>query len=472
MTDTARRKLLLGGLAGAGAVSLGLLAYAARRDQLPGASIPELMGPLKVTLDETTGLPLLRLPEGFRYKTFSWAGTRLHDGFDVPGNADGMGVVRQQGSRITLVRNHELRQTTGAIAGPGQAYDITNGGTTTLVFDARAEELVDSFISLNGTLQNCAGGVTPWGSWLSCEEGVFSPALKHMKPTGKYRWWDIEASEKQHGFVFEVPAEGMADPEPLVEMGQFEHEAVAFDPGTGIAYMTEDNGPAAGFYRFIPNRPGVLREGGKLQMMRVAKRPDMTDYLRIGQEMDTDWVDIPDPARGFTPGTRRPAGVVEQGLAAGASRFVALEGCAFADGLVYFTSKLGGRHLAGYVMEYDPQREKIRMVFESQGHDHFSGPDNIIMSPRGALLICEDRLSEPKAAQNIAGLTRDGEFFRFCQINPALKGDYLGHDLAETVLNSEWAGATFSIDGKWLFLNIYGPGVTVAITGPWAEGYL
>jgi hypothetical protein len=198
----------------------------------------------------------------------------------------------------------------------------------------------------------------------------------------------------------------------------------------------------------------------------------MSDYLILGQEMDVAWVDIPEPTQGFTPGNRNGDGVAAQGLAAGASRFIALEGCAFADGLVYFTSKLGGRAMAGYVLAYEPVREKIWMVYESDGHDQFSGPDNIVVSPRGSLVICEDRLTVSKAAQMVCGLTRDGEFFRFCQVNPRLEGEYGGHDLAATALTSEWAGATFSRDGQWLFLNLYSPGVTLAVTGPWQDGYI
>jgi hypothetical protein len=255
-------------------------------------------------------------------------------------------------------------------------------------------------------------------------------------------------------------------------MGQFYHEAVAFDPATGCAYLTEDNGPAAGFYRFIPEQPGRLQAGGRLQMMRVEERPDMTDYLIPGQAMDTGWVDIPDPTRGFTPGNRNGDGVASQGLAAGASRFVALEGCCYADGLVYFTSKLGGRAMAGYVLAYDPAREKLWMVYESAGHDQFSGPDNIVVSPRGGLVVCEDRLTVFKDAQMVGILTQAGEFLRFCEVNPALQGEYGGHDLATTALTSEWAGATFSDDGDWLFLNLYAPGVTIAITGPWQGGYI
>jgi hypothetical protein len=472
VSRTSRRDFLAAGLLGAGAISLGLFAYARRGASVHGSDIAESMGRLRLVADETTGLPLLRLPEGFRYRTLSWAGSAMHDGHIVPGAADGMGVVRQQGSRVTLVRNHELQGSSGAMGDPALAYDNTPGGTTTLVFDTESEALVDSWVSLGGTLYNCAGGVTPWGSWLSCEEAPLSPALFHLPKPRKQSYWDIDRTHREHGFVFEVPAEGVARPEPILAMGQFYHEAVAFDPATGIAYMTEDNGPNAGFYRFLPTEPGRLLAGGRLQMMKVDLRPDMSDYLILGQEMDVGWVDIPDPTQGFTPGNRNGDGVASQGLAAGGSRFIALEGCTFSAGTVYFTSKLGGRAMSGYVLAYEPAREKIRMVYESPGHDQFSGPDNLVVSPRGSLVICEDRLTVAKGGQMVCGLTQAGEFFSFCQVNPDIQGSHGGHDLAATALTSEWAGATFSADGEWLFLNLYLPGVTVAITGPWRDGYI
>ena len=152
MSGTSRREFLAAGLLGAGTLSLGLLAYGKHRARIQGQDIPESMGPLRNVADEATGLPLLRLPEGFRYRTLSWAGSELHDGFRVPAAADGMGVVRQDGSRVTLVRNHELQGSSGPIGHRANAYDTAPGGTTTLVFDTATERLVDSWVSLSGTL--------------------------------------------------------------------------------------------------------------------------------------------------------------------------------------------------------------------------------------------------------------------------------------------------------------------------------
>jgi len=381
-------------------------------------------------------------------------------------------VVRQEGARITLVRNHELRGSSGAIGAADHSYDVTGGGTTTLLFDVDQEQLIDSRVSLSGTLANCAGGVTPWGTWLSCEEAVLSPALQNLPVPFRQYFWDLERAQQEHGFVFEVPAEGIAQPQPIRAMGQFYHEAVAIDPRSGMAYMTEDLMPRAGFYRFVPEQPGRLAASGRLQMMRVANGRDMRDGLALQQILPVDWVDIEQPERGFTVGNREGDGVVRQGLAAGGSAFIGLEGCVFHQERIYFTSKLGGTANAGYVFTYDPQEESLSLIYESPGHDSFSGPDNIIMSPRGSLVICEDRVNRNKAAQTLAGLTAEGRLFRFCQINPRLDASFGGHNLHQTVRNSEWAGVTFSPDGQWLFCNIYRPGVSVVITGPWQDGLI
>ncbi len=478
MPPSSRRALLQAGFYGAGVLSLGLLACQRRAKSGEVIALSEPYGPLLETRDLNTGLPLLMLPEGFRYRTFSWAGSRMDDGYPVPELADGMGVVASAESRSTLVRNHELKGSPGPIGNPASAYDVTGAGTTTLVFDTADERLVESYVSLGGTLNNCAGGVTPWGTWLSCEEAPVSPGLAHLRPPFRQLNWDTHRARRPHGYVFEVPAEGAAQPEPIVAMGQFYHEAVAIDPRDGIAYQTEDTSPHAGFYRYVPKQREQLAAGGVLQMMRVGAAKDMRAWLELssrlvpGETLPVEWVDIERPEEGFRPGNREGDGLVTQGLRAGGSSFASLEGCAFHDGNIYFTSKNGGLHRAGTIFEFNPAQQSVRLVYESPGNDTFSGPDNIIMSPRGSLLVCEDRVSPRKAGQLIAGLGPDGSMFRFCQINPRLRGLYEGHDLGATVRVSEWAGACFSADGDWLFCNIYSPGVTVAITGPWQPGLI
>lgn len=467
-----RREFLKAGALGVGAVSLGLIAYQRFGGAPANRALPELMGPLAPAPDETTGIPLLRVPEGFRYRTFSWTGSTMSDGRTVPGRVDGMGVAAQQGSRVTLVRNHEMAGSSGPIGRLEDSYDITGGGTTTLVFDLEKEALLESWVSLSGTLCNCAGGVTPWGSWLSCEEAVFSPELVDYPIPDRQLFWNIENAQREHGFVFEVPASGVARPEPIPAMGQFYHEAVAVDPASGVVYMTEDLSPKAGFYRYVPDTPGQLSAGGRLQMMAVEAGKDMRDGLQTFQKFNVSWVDITQPEKGFTRGSRAGDGVVTQGLQAGGSTFTSLEGCDIHDGRVYFTSKLGGNENAGYIFEYDPAEEEVWVIFESPGHDLISGPDNIIVSPRGSLVVCEDRVNLKKAGQSLNGLTREGVMFRFCQVNTDLRGEFGGHDLRQTALNSEWAGPAFSRDGQWLFVNLFQPGMTIAITGPWRDGLI
>lgn len=470
MSTASRRNFLKTGLLLAGGAGLGLAAInQIRRRRHPDTPHPDL-GPLRPVADLTTGLDLLSLPEGFRYRTMGWAGETLGDGYPCPRLADGMGVVSERDGLLTLVRNHELKGSSGPIGDPARAYDNTGGGTTTLVFDTRQERLETAFISLNGTLCNCAGGVTPWGTWLSCEEGPLTPAELHLGNESRQAFWGIENARRDHGYVFEVDPVGVDEPEPIVPMGQFYHEAVAVDESNGIVYMTEDRAPYAGFYRYLPDEPGRLAAGGRLQMMRVLNHEVLADRVPLFSPMDVDWVDIPEPGRGHNPGTHDCSGVVRQGIDAGATAFRSLEGCAIEGTDLFFTSKNGGSHYAGMIFHYDIAAQTVQAIWESQGNGGFTGPDNIIVSPRGSLMVCEDNESSLNRGQQISALDREGRIFAFCRFNPSFVGTYLGHDLTATALHSEWAGVCFSPDGEWMFANMFNPGFTCAITGPWEKG--
>jgi uncharacterized repeat protein (TIGR03803 family) len=470
MGGTGRRGFLKHGLVAAGGLGLGYYAWSRLAQKGLAPEFHHDLGPLYPVNDLTSGLPILKLPRGFRYRSFAWAGETLGDGYSSPLACDGMGVVADDHGIVTLIRNHELRGWSGPIGDPAKAWDISEGGTTTLKFDTRKEQLVDSRISLSGTVKNCAGGVTPWGTWLSCEEGPVTPELVHQGVELRQKFWKLEKARKPHGYVFEVHPEGESDPQPILSMGQFYHEAAAVDLDSGVVYMTEDRSPHAGFYRFVPDVPGELSAGGKLQMLSVEDTKELNKSVQLNKPMATHWVDIPEPGQGHTPGTHDCSGVVAQGMAGGGTAFVSLEGCVYDGGTVYFTSKAGGKAGAGQVFRLDIADHSLQMIFEASDRNGFSGLDNLIVSPQGSLMICEDRLGLLKNGQHIAGITPTGELFAFCQTNPDLNQRHAGFNLRKTAVSSEWAGVCFSADGQWMFANLFNPGITFAITGPWHKG--
>jgi uncharacterized protein len=459
------RRALLRGAAAAGAATVGFGALDGLVRAAHGGSIraDDGYGELRSLTreDPVTGYAHeLLLPEGFDFAIFGLAGTTLADGHTTPLGHDGMAAFRGPRGSYRLVRNHEERSGADDVTpsgDPADRYDaLGGGGTTTLQvrFQRGAIELERAWTSLAGTIVNCAGGPTPWGSWLTCEETTAGPAAG----------W-----QRAHGYVFDVAAgaDCPVAPRPLPALGRFVHEAVAVDRATSIVYLTEDQG-TAGFYRFVPERRGDL-SAGRLQMLKI-EGVDGYD-ARTGQEqgkrLPVEWVDIadPDPADAET----NALAVFQQGAALGGATFGRLEGCWSGNQAVYIVSTSGGDLGEGQIWEFRPSRSPLRggtltLVYESFDRAVLSFPDNITVSPRGALLACEDT---SRANAQMVGITLAGEAFPFA-VNPR---------------SDEWCGATFSPDGRLLFANMQGdtsgdpttpnpPGLTVAIWGPWHRGPL
>jgi len=419
-------------------------------------------GPLE---DDAEGI--LKLPRGFSYKIISRRGDKMTDGFYVPGLADGMATFEGDNDKTIIIRNHEVSP--GDVfngpfgkdlslmdrLSPQQLYDYGHGerpclgGTTTMIFNHKTQEVEKEWLSLVGTVRNCAGGPTPWGSWITCEEST-------IKSNG--------ILEKDHGYNFEVPATSEAklvDPVPIRAMGRFNHEAVCVDPRTSIVYQTEDR-PNGLIYRFIPETPGKLLNGGKLQVLALRGRPSFdtrnwtntgAPKMRIGKKYMVTWIDIDD--------IEAPEDDLRyRGRDLGAAVFARGEGMWFGTNDVYFACTNGGRSCHGQIFKYVPSlyegqdEEKsepgtLEIFIEPNNSALVESCDNLTIAANGDLIICED-----KKTPQIIGVTPKGKIFQ----------------VAKNIgFASEFAGATFSPNGQTLFVNIQIPGLTLAISGPWGQ---
>ena len=467
MTLNRRQALAMsGGVAGmgiAGAFVVPAAAVTPAKAAGPGSPAVDGYGPLRRAGKE------LALPKGFSYTTFGRVGTTMTDGLPTPGAHDGIGIFRAGKGRVRLIRNHEvdldIPGTKQKSISPVRPYDrAAPGGCTSSLYDLDEQRLVESFLVLNGTLSNCSGAKTPWGSWLSCEETTDGVKAGFEKP---------------HGYVFEIPARstGIVEPVPLKAMGRFEHETAPVDPKTGIVYMTEDNGdPGDGFYRFVPKKKGHLAAGGTLQMLAVngEKHYNTAKGQRVGEVLETHWVTIkhPDP-----PDAEKFAGsVYAQGRAKGGARFYGLEGSTWSHGGVTFVASEAGDSENGQVWRYEPtgpNKGRLRLLFESPNPRTLNQPDAITISPTGTVVMAEDGDGGDKGGDNwLRILTPTGGIANLAQVIEPLDLHYWDaedYPKAGPKGASEMSGPCFSPDGKHLFVNVQYPGVTCVISGPWGK---
>ncbi|MBB6350437.1 hypothetical protein FHU36_007009 [Nonomuraea muscovyensis] len=430
-------------------------------------------GPLRATRDLRDGKVRLHLPDGFSYRSFNAVGDTFSDGSPVPGRHDGMAAFPGPRDTVFLVRNHEVNGPVGAFGDKDRAYDPMAGGGTATLQVTRHGEVLSSRPSLTGTMLNCSGGPMPWNAWVSCEETVNGPDVGDDSTGG-----DNSKLTRRHGYIFEVPVSGTATARPIRSAGRFAHESAAFDPASGALYLTEDcyHFPS-GFYRYLPPRhplkAGRLLDGGRLQMLAVEGMPraDLSAGRRPGTTYATTWVDIDDPDPRFTgrpPNGEAVQAVGRQGRAAGAAIFARLEGAVHHQGTVYFVSTQGGATAPGdtppggfgdgrgQVWAYETWSGRLRLVYESPRSAALDLPDNVTVSPRGTLVLCEDG----DGANHLRGLTRRGEIFDFCRL-AAVQGDP----------GAEFAGTTFGPGGHTLYVNVQSTrGASFAIWGPWQRG--
>ena len=428
-----------------GAAFSGLLLNGCTGRSAPLASAPSSFADYGPLVPDPAGM--LDLPRGFSYRLLSSLGNAMTDGCTVPDKADGMGCFSLGNDEIVLIRNHELvpADDAGGVLAKGfgtRDGAIVPGGTTSIVLDATTLEVKREFRSLAGTIRNCSGGITPWGSWLTCEEAPTGPGQRFG-----------EGLAENHGWVFEVPANatGLIDAVPLKAMGRFNHEAACVDPRTGIVYLSEDRDDSV-LYRFVPTTPGRLGDGGLLQAMVVEGLSDTRNWtsadMAVGSRHTVRWIDCDD--------VESPNDDLRSRAAAKGAALVARgEGIHTGTDEIFVCSTNGGQRKLGQILRLVPgtggEPDQIELFFESQSKDQFNYGDNLTVGPNGHLIVCEDQYTEV-VDNHLRGITPDGR----------------AYTLGRLRMQTELAGGCFSPDGKWFFVNAYSPTRTLAITGPWA----
>ena len=412
MASTLRRRELIGtGLAAAGALALGPEFW--RSLAKPARVGPGPYGPLGPP--DANGLAL---PEGFNSRVVARGLRPVGDtGYLWHVFSDGAATYGTPDGGWILVSNSELPTPIHLpidppIGNPGE------GGASAIRFDA-AGEIVDAYRILSGSSSNCAGGPTPWGTWLSCEE-------------------------TERGMVWECDPMGERDAVAHPALGVFTHEAICVDRRTGFAYLSEDEGDSC-FYRFRPERKGDLSRG----VLEVAAVRKPGGRVR--------WIGVPDPSAAEVP-TRLQ--VPE------ATTFRRGEGIFFDSGVVYLATTRDSR-----IWAYDTRRKRMRKIYDPEkiADAPLTDVDNItVHKPSGDLFVCEDN-GAPDAF-DLALITPGGRDHRAPRtVARFAKLTGSEHFPPEAEIASEVAGACFDPSGDRIYFasqRASGFGAVYEVTGP------
>lgn len=335
----------------------------------------------------------LRLPEGFESKLIARGGE------PVPGTdyrwhlaSDGMATFPAQGGGWVLVSNSETLE----------------GGASAVRFDAHGR-VQSAYRILRGTSQNCSGGGTPWGTWLSCEE----------LPSGS---------------VWECDPHGRRQAVRRPAMGVFKHEAAAVDPRGKRIYLTEDL-MDGGVYRFTPSRWHDLSEG-LLEIATVARNGKVT------------WTEIPDPSAGRVE-TRRQV--------RGSTRFKRAEGIWHDDGVIYISTTGDSR-----VYAYNIRRERIEVLYDGlgEGYTPLLRVDQLTASRAGEVFVCEDLATEEI---DIGMIDRRGRVSKFASATGRI---HAGSELTGVTFDPSGRRMYFSSQRAYGKNGNEGPGAIFEVSGP------
>ena len=367
-----RRELLRRGFFSAGLVAGGSLLWGCKDNDSDGRTSGRLSRAARYRVPKLREQPDangLLLPEGFSSRVIAQsamnAGGMLMPLPFFPDGASTFPDPQAPGGWIHVV-NSEVPNLNGLVGLTGlplpsltiPSLPLLSGGVYAFRFDPQGN-LTSAYPLLTGSSTNCAGGTTPWGTWISCEE-IENGTSFEVHPLGQ-------------GSI-----DGVSYPVRLDSLGIFQHEAAALDPANRHVYLTEDQGDGR-FYRLVAEDRRPWDGSVKIDLTR--------GRLQVAQVLGDDpaatravlWHDVPNPLGGSSEPTRAQV--------AASTPFDGGEGCFYREGIVYFTSKGDNR-----VWAYDTERALLDLIYDD---DRFAEPlltgvDNLIATPEGHLLIAED----------------------------------------------------------------------------------